>query len=47
MAGPVYHFDPALDSRIKLPAYFDDTLFMYEWSRSQFFEVKLDQVARY
>ncbi len=43
MAGPVYHFDPELDSRIKLPEYFDDTLFMYEWSRHQFFEVKLDQ----
>jgi hypothetical protein len=43
MAGPVYHFDPALDSPIKLPAYFDDTLIIYEWSRSQFFEVKLDQ----
>jgi hypothetical protein len=43
MAGPVYHYDPALDSQIKLPEYFDDTLFMYEWSRSQFFEVKLDQ----
>ncbi|HEX2473539.1 MAG TPA: ThuA domain-containing protein [Lacipirellulaceae bacterium] len=43
MAGPVYHFDPALDSQIKLPEYFDDTLFMYEWSRNQFFEVKLDQ----
>jgi glucose/arabinose dehydrogenase len=43
MAGPVYHFDPELDSQIKLPEYFDDTLFMYEWSRHEFFEVKLDQ----
>ena len=43
MAGPVYHFDPDLQSHIKLPEYFDDTLFIYEWSRHQFFEVKLDQ----
>jgi glucose/arabinose dehydrogenase len=42
MAGPVYHFDPELASDIKLPEYFDDTLIMYEWSRSRFWEVKLD-----
>lgn len=42
MAGPVYHFDPALDSPIKLPAYYDDTLFVYEWSRNWIKEVKLD-----
>ncbi len=42
MAGPVYHFDPALDSTIKLPAYYDDTLFIYEWSRNWIKEVKLD-----
>jgi hypothetical protein len=46
MAGPVYHFDPELDSTIKLPEYFDDTLIMYEWSRSTFFEVKLDQAGQ-
>ena len=42
MAGPVYHFDPELDSPIKLPAYYDDTLFIYEWSRNWITEVKLD-----
>jgi hypothetical protein len=42
MAGPVYHFDPELDSTIKLPAYYDDTLFIYEWSRNWVKEVKLD-----
>ena len=42
MAGPVYHFDPALNSAIKLPAYYDDTLFIYEWSRNWIKEVKLD-----
>jgi hypothetical protein len=42
MAGPVYHFDPELDSPVKLPAYYDDTLFIYEWSRNWIREVKLD-----
>ena len=42
MAGPVYHYDASLDSDIKLPEYFDDTLFIYEWSRHWIQEVKLD-----
>jgi cytochrome c len=42
MAGPVYHFDPELNSSIKLPAYYDDTLFIYDWSRHWIREVKLD-----
>jgi hypothetical protein len=43
MAGPVYHFDPQLNAENKLPEYFDDTLIMFDWSRSSFWEVKLDQ----
>jgi cytochrome c len=42
MAGPVYHFQPQLASSRKLPAYFDDTLFIYDWSRNWVKEVKLD-----
>jgi glucose/arabinose dehydrogenase len=42
MAGPVYHFDPALDSSTKLPEYYDDTLLIYDWSRNWIKEVKLD-----
>ncbi len=42
MAGPVYHFDPLLHSSIKLPSYYDDTLFIYDWSRKSYHEVKLD-----
>jgi cytochrome c len=41
-AGPVYHFDPLLQSEIKLPEYYDNTLFIYEWSRRWIKEVKLD-----
>ena len=39
----VYHFDPNLDSPIKLPEYFDDTLITYDWGREGFWEVKLDE----
>jgi cytochrome c len=43
MAGPVYHFDSTLASDIKLPAYFDKTLFIYEWSRQFIAEIKMDE----
>ena len=33
MAGPVYHFDAELASTVKLPADFDNRLFIYDWSR--------------
>ena len=46
MAGPVYHFDPAASSPFKLPEYYDDTLFVYEWSRNWIKEVKLDANGR-
>lgn len=43
MAGPTYHFDTAVDGKNKLPAYFDDTVFIYEWTRNWIMEVKVDQ----
>jgi cytochrome c len=43
MAGPVYYFDPNLKSEHKLPAEFDHTLFIYEWSRNWIIAVKLDE----
>jgi cytochrome c len=42
MAGPIYRYNAALDSQRKLPAYFDNTLFIYDWSRDYIWEVKLD-----
>lgn len=42
MAGPVYHFNPALASATRLPAAYDHTLFIYEWSRNWIVAVKLD-----
>ena len=43
MAGPVYYFDPRLESSRKLPIEYDHTLFIYEWSRNWIVAVKLDQ----
>lgn len=42
MIGPVYRFDPHLDSPAKLPAVFDRHLFIVEWSRSRVFVARLD-----
>ena len=41
MAGPVYHYDTANPSPIKLPAALDGRLFIYEWMRNWIQTVKL------
>ncbi|MEY7972884.1 ThuA domain-containing protein [Saccharomonospora xinjiangensis] len=33
MGGPVYHFDPGLDSATKFPEFYDGKNFAYEWDR--------------
>ncbi|MDZ4779765.1 MAG: ThuA domain-containing protein [Planctomycetia bacterium] len=45
MGGPTYHFDAELESDRKLPGYYDDTVFIYEWSRNWIKEVKLDDAG--
>ncbi|MBD0365797.1 MAG: carbohydrate-binding protein, partial [Flavisolibacter sp.] len=47
MGGPVYHFDPALASPTKLPAYYDKALFVYDWMRNWVFAVRLDDNYNY
>lgn len=42
-AGPTYYFDPNLKSETKLPAAFDRTVFIYEWSRNWIIAVHLHQ----
>jgi cytochrome c len=34
MGGPVYDYDPELESDTKFPAYFDGQWFAYEWTRN-------------
>jgi len=43
MAGPVYYYDANLKSDHKLPAEFNHTLFIYEWSRNWIVAVHLDE----
>ena len=42
VGGPTYHYDPELASENKFPEYYDDTVFIAEWTRNKFFEVKKD-----
>ena len=42
MGGPIYHFNPAQTSSRKLPAYFDNTAFIYEWAWNFIWEAKMD-----
>lgn len=42
MGGPVYHFKTSITKTTKLPAYYDNTLFIWEWSRNYIKEVKMD-----
>ena len=43
MGGPIYHLDAQEGSARQLPEYYDDTVFIYEWSRNWIREVKLDE----
>ncbi|WP_019987513.1 PQQ-dependent sugar dehydrogenase [Rudanella lutea] len=47
MGGPVYHYDPALKSTTKLPAYYDKALFVYDWMRNWVYAVRLDADQNY
>ncbi|MEI8213046.1 MAG: PQQ-dependent sugar dehydrogenase [Planctomycetota bacterium] len=42
-AGPVYYHQANLQSPTKLPAFFDRTLFIYEWSRNWIVAVHLNE----
>lgn len=42
MAGPVYFFDSQATNMQRLPQYYDNTLFIYEWARNWVIEAKLD-----
>ena len=42
MAGAVYHYDPALKSTVKFPAYYDGALFVFDWMRNWIMAVFMD-----
>jgi glucose/arabinose dehydrogenase len=43
MAGPVYRLPPDRSTARRLPAYYDGSVFIYEWERNWIKEVKLDE----
>ncbi len=46
VGGPTYQFDPELDSETKFPAYYDDKVFIAEWTRGWLKTVTLDDEGR-
>jgi PKD repeat protein/glucose/arabinose dehydrogenase len=47
MGGPVYHFDPELESDVKLSEYYDDKLFWGDWTRNLMMVTTLDENGDY
>lgn len=43
--GPLYRWETAVEAPSKLPIYYDDALFIYDWSRGWIKEVKLDSAG--
>jgi cytochrome c len=46
IGGPTYHFDANSTSETKLPEYYDNTVFIAEWTRNAIFEVKVDDAGK-
>ncbi|REK22490.1 MAG: PKD domain-containing protein [Planctomycetota bacterium] len=46
MCGPIYRYDAALDSPVKLPAALDGRLLIYDWTRNWIKQVVLDDEGR-
>lgn len=44
MAGPVYQFDPTLESEVKFPEYYDGQAFFYEWGSHFLANMTLSEV---
>lgn len=47
IGGPVYHYNPALQSDVKIPEYYDKALFIADWMRNWVFAVRLDENQNY
>jgi cytochrome c len=47
MAGPVYHFEEDSKSEKKFPAYYDKTLFIFDWMRNWVFAVRMDNEQKF
>lgn len=47
MAGPVYHYNEGLQSKIKLTRYYDGGIFIYDWIRNWIMVVRTDMTGKY
>ncbi|MGV3505116.1 MAG: PQQ-dependent sugar dehydrogenase [Adhaeribacter sp.] len=47
IAGPVYHYNPDLESETKFPAEYDNVLFIADWSRKWIMAVHMDAQGHY
>lgn len=47
MAGPVYRYDPTLDSERKWPAYYDGAAIFGEWTDNDLYEFRVDGATVY
>jgi len=47
ISGPVYHYNAALKSKTKFPAYYDKVLFVGDYMRSWIFGVRMDENLNY
>ena len=45
MGGPVYDYDPDLESDTKFPASYDGKPFFYEWARNKMYSIQLKEPA--
>ncbi|MGW9631169.1 ThuA domain-containing protein [Agromyces sp. NPDC055520] len=45
MGGPVYNYDPELESDTKFPASYDGKPFFYEWARNKMYSIQLKDGA--
>lgn len=45
MGGPVYQYDPELESDTKFPASYDGKPFFYEWARNKMYSIQLKDPA--
>lgn len=47
MGGPVYHYNAAINTEKKLPAYYDKALFVYDWMRNWVMALHFDDNYNY
>ena len=47
MAGPFYHYNKSLAKKNSIPAYYDNSLFVFDWMRNWIFALRFDENENY